>query len=46
MTLITPAVPTATATPREALADGGLGMDAAALKHSFLRHLECSPSSR
>jgi starch phosphorylase len=40
MTAITPAVATATATPRQALADDTLGMDAAALKDSMLRHLE------
>src|SRR5499426_4174614 len=39
MSVITPAVAAATATPRQALT-GTLGMDAAALKHSVLRHLE------
>jgi len=40
MTAITPAVAAATATPRQALTEEGLGMDPAALKHSVLRHLE------
>src|SRR5262249_18418781 len=40
MTAVTPAVAAATATPREVLAADALGMDAAALKHSLLAHLE------
>jgi glycogen phosphorylase len=40
MSTITPAVAAATSTPREALSGDTLGMDAAALKHSVLRHLE------
>jgi starch phosphorylase len=40
MSTITPAVSTATSTPRRALAGDSLGMDAAALKDSVLRHLE------
>ena len=40
MTAITPAVATAIATPREALVDDALGMDAGAIKHSVLRHLQ------
>jgi hypothetical protein len=40
MTAITPAVAAATATPRQVLADDALGMDAGALKHGVLRHLE------
>jgi starch phosphorylase len=39
MSVITPAVATATASPRQALTTN-LGMDPAALKHSVLRHLE------
>src|SRR5262245_65947801 len=39
MSVITPAVAASTATPRQALT-GTLGMDADALKHSVLRHLE------
>src|SRR5262245_33829798 len=39
MSVITPAVAAATATPRQALT-GTLGMDADALKHSVLQHLE------
>ena len=37
---ITPAVPTATASPREALTGPGPGMDAESLKDSVLKHLE------
>ena len=40
MTAITPAVATAIATPRQALTDDTLGMDATALRHSVLEHLE------
>jgi Carbohydrate phosphorylase len=40
MTAITPAVATAIATPREALVDDALGMDAGAIKHSVLAHLQ------
>src|SRR5262245_40290409 len=40
MTEIRPAVAAAIATPREALVDDTLGMDAASLKDSILRHLE------
>ena len=40
MTTIKPAVPTATASPRRALGDERLGMDAAALGESVLQHLE------
>jgi glycogen phosphorylase len=40
MSRITPAVAAATSTPRQALNGDTLGIDAAALKHSVLRHLE------
>jgi starch phosphorylase len=40
MSAITPAVASATATPRHALTDDRLGMDAPALRDSLLRHLE------
>jgi glycogen phosphorylase len=40
MTAITPAVASATSTPRQALGDDPLGMDVTALKDSVLRHLE------
>jgi hypothetical protein len=40
MTTIKPAVPTATASPRRALCNARLGMDAAALGDSVLQHLE------
>ena len=40
MTTIKPAVPTATASPRRALGNARLGMDAAALGDSVLQHLE------
>src|SRR5262245_38758688 len=40
MTTIKPAVPSATASPRRALSDARLGMDAPALADSVLHHLE------
>src|SRR5262245_58181745 len=40
MTAITPAVAMAAASPREALTDDDLGVDAAALKRGVLRHLQ------
>jgi glycogen phosphorylase len=40
MNSITPAVASATATPRQALGDDTLGMDASAVRDSVLRHLE------
>jgi glycogen phosphorylase len=40
MSVITPAVAAAIATPRQVLTDNSLGMDPTALKHGVLRHLE------
>src|SRR5262245_29002942 len=40
METIGPAVPTATATPRQALSPDALGMDVLSLKEGLLRHLE------